>query len=272
MQDVTRIFLYSLSLAIVLTALAFCQQAVAQAVQDVNAERRFSVGLNKQSYLPLEPIVVEFSATLRAGDKRPSFMQETTVTLISESEVKELGPIDPTSERPTLLPESRQLMDLGRPTAATVTFDSIGTIGSGILFPSEPGIYQLQFFLHTANQRLASDVLRITIEIPKGDDLKAFKFLEGVKADRSFDWVWKEKDGVASLKRFIEEFRETPYADYATLYLGIALFAKDELAAAKEQLDKVSEKGNSYLSEQAKKMIEEIEKRKNRENQSREPK
>jgi hypothetical protein len=191
------------------------------------------------------------------------------VTLISDSEVKDLGPINPMAEPAIQLPESRSLAALGE-LAAPQIYRSVVTIGTGLHLPSEPGVYQLQFFLRVDGQKLPSDVLRLTIEKPKGADRKALRFLELVKGDTSFEWVWKKGDGVATLRNFIEEFRDTPYADYAVLYLGNVLLARNDLAGAQEQFDKLKGKGNSYLSEQAEKFSGEVAKRKIREPSARE--
>ncbi|MEO8573228.1 MAG: hypothetical protein ABI481_04605 [Pyrinomonadaceae bacterium] len=241
------------------------QYAEGQSLESDAVERKFQVQLDKPSYLPLEPIVVEFSANLKHTDAKPVFGRDVTMTVFSDGQVREAGSIGPTEEPAVQLPSNLRQFSLGvsKPDEV-VSYRGVIAVTLASEYLSAPGTYQLQFFLHTSGSKIASEVVTVSVDSPKGVDLKAFRFLTKEKGTTSFDWVWKQKDGVRVLSRFVDEFAGSVYSDYAILYLGNVQLAKNEVDAAQKQFEKITNNSNSYLSENAKRNLDEIERRKSR--------
>ena len=163
--------------------IALAQFSNAQDESNVNSERYFEVQLNKKNYILQEPIFAEFKARLLSTDDEPLFLHETLVKVKFEGKVKDFDRMSRLTEPPRKLPKvsSPNIGELLQITQHT-TYEREESLDRAAEFFSKPGDYQIQFFLLGKGNKLASNIIALTIEEPAGINKKAFDFLNKFSA------------------------------------------------------------------------------------------
>lgn len=118
---------------------------------------------------------------------------------------------------------------------------------------SEPGSYEIQAVLSDAegHHETRSAPLTITMGEPEGVDLAAYEFLKKQgRLSRLFNDTTKRPTRI-ELQRFVTEFADSSYGDYARIVLGVEYSLDGEQKKAIEQLTVVAKKTNSSFAREA---------------------
>ncbi|HKP70896.1 MAG TPA: tetratricopeptide repeat protein [Pyrinomonadaceae bacterium] len=205
----------------------------------------------------MEPLAVEFTASLSENAKKPLFGNDVTMTVFLAGGTKDLGAIAPTEPRQQLPSVRGPVLDTSK-SHSVVDHRSTVVVNLPQNIFGSPGTYQLQFVLYTADKKITSNVITFAVAAPRGVDLKAYRFLKKVNGDTSFEWVWKNKDGVAALNQFADEYQGSVYADRALLHLGEVFMAKGNLQSAEQQFEKLKDNSDPHLAASAATYLKEI--------------
>lgn len=125
------------------------------------------------------------------------------------------------------------------------------------IFPTA-GRYQIQFRLEDSH---LSNTLSIDIEEPAGIYAEAFNEVGGRKDFYSFDWVNREKTGLANLRRFVAAYGNTPYGGYAIEFLANIYRAEGEIEKAKVEFEKLVSNEDPSVAKRANAALCELSKR-----------
>ena len=209
-----------------------------------------SAKLEKSDFLLLEPITVDFKYNVSSD--RPLFRisEDIVISIKHKGLTKNFEGLSEeiTSCPPERLPDNNSL-------SQTKYYEKTEVIMRSKDFFPESGDYEIQFSLHGVK----SNVVSVNIKEPIGLDKAAYDSLNVHKNNIYFNWVWEEENGLDTLSLFVENYSQTVYGKFATLYLGKSLLAKDDLAKAKLQFEKLISVDNKYIADAAKKSLTEIE-------------
>lgn len=231
---------------------ALCLGASISAVsvrgQDVAAENSFnpamslSIVVEKDSYLPWEPITVRTRFENETKGPLPTLVpyviNDASILIEAGSEKREFGEL-------TVL---RSLMVRQHVVAGPGQgFDQEFVLERALdeLMP-KPGIYVLRLVLNSGGgKRIISNPVAIKIDAATGIDAEALEFIAKNKTHSSypvlFSWKAEAKTetGKTLLEEFVSRFERSAYGDYAILQLGNYYFARREFERAKAELNKV---------------------------------
>jgi hypothetical protein len=235
--------------------------AVREKDKDDFKKMSFEVALNKDSYLPFEPILAKFrfsnQTEFAQTTYNPVFLQESKIRINFNDKITEYNTLSLITSKPFRLPAIYQ------PGHVYEQEELLSTM-LGVFFP-EPGNYEIQFILSSSDaaESIASNSIHITIENPTGIDKEAYDFLKKhEKFAGLFAWASEEKNGVALLENFVSRYGESNYGNLAIYNLGVIYQAKDELDKAQIEFEKVKSGNNKIIADSANKALSDIAKRK----------
>ena len=107
-----------------------------------------------------------------------------------------------------------------------------------------------------------SNAIELQILEPIGTDKEALEFLRKHENPLSFDWVFKDKDGDASLEDFVNRFGNSVYGETAISHLANLYLARNKADKAKVEFEKLKSSKNRILAKEANKALAEIASRK----------
>jgi hypothetical protein len=233
-----------------------------------HTERYFEVKLNKEKYLPCEPMFAEFKAKLPVTDEEPLFLHETTISVSFEDQAKKVVGLGVNFETPQRLPKVVDPLVILNKSANE---DEITTYQRKVSIDAVNGLfrkagkYQIQFILYSLNapnNEITSNLIEITIEEPTGINKEAFEFISKYNGVTTFNWVWEEKNGIALLEEFVAKYAQSIYGEKAILYLGNIYKAKDQLEKAQIEFEKIKSSENKLVADEASKALQDITARK----------
>lgn len=217
----------------------------------------FEFELNKNNYLPFEPLFVKFrlsnqTKTPLAAD-RPQFLHDSVLKVMNfRGESKEITNLTLTSSGGPLLPGPIPIL---QPLQSYEEEEKVPVISSDVF--AEPGKYQIQFLICG----IESNVIEITVNKPLGIDKEAFDFLNKHGKDVWFGNIFLEKDGLALMEIFVNRYAQSGYGELAIYQLGLRYFYTDQLDPAQREFEKIKTSSNKLIAETAKKSLADIEKR-----------
>lgn len=251
-------------------------------VQFSDGQENSKTGMNlraetvKSEYLLLEPVYLKIQATLPVSYNSSEIKKHLIliVTSAEKSQRFEQLSYNLTQGEPEQLPaisKSGELILLGQ---------TIKTEGKEIARPVEeynnseehifiqrvaeifpkPGNYMIQVVLRDfqGNDGLLSNTINISIKEPTDLNKKALNFLSVYEQPLSFSWVWKEKNGVELLERFVNEYENTVYAGYSIYRLALIYYYRGDINKARNEFEKIKSNENKVIADEANKFLGEI--------------
>jgi hypothetical protein len=184
----------------------------------------------------------------------PDFLLDTSAKVVSDDKEIHLPSLTFTHRRPQKLPG--QVETVLQPGNFCEDEKEI----EGVLFPA-PGRYRVQFVIHDSNGgrgQISSDVIEIAVGTPEGINKAAMNFLKNYENPTTFYWAWKEKDGLALLERFINDYSTSVYGESAIRYLGSLYLARGDLDKAAMAFRRIQTSSNNVIAAEALKSLSEI--------------
>jgi len=207
----------------------------------------FEVEPAKKNYLPFEPLVLMFKVTNETptplAAEPPEFLLDSTLRVETpEGKVQEISGLSLNTGRPQQLP--------GPPTIVQ-PLQSYEEVAAPALSPdllAEPGVYRLQFVLYGGKTPIESNVIEVIIEAPQGADEGAFSYLSKTGKSVWFDAIYQDKNGVASLIMFVEQYGASVYGEYAIASLGNYYRSVGEIDKAVAEYEKIRFSDNKLIA------------------------
>jgi len=198
-------------------------------------------------------VPVELTLTQLSSAPAPKMRGRITAIVTDASSVKEFSRFsyNITQGEPQAMPPVKSDEPL-RSYTEHLTIYTASTI-----FPTA-GRYQIQFRLEDSH---LSNTLSIDIEEPAGIYAEAFNEVGGRKDFYSFDWVNREKTGLANLRRFVAAYGNTPYGGYAIEFLANIYRAEGEIEKAKVEFEKLVSNEDPSVAKRANAALCELSKR-----------
>lgn len=218
-----------------------------------HVDRSFDVTLEKGNYVLLEPIIATFSFSLLPGESFPRLLEATSITIKGRDGVRRFSKLtnainsSPTESLPSSRsPSLRQIVEMDKPreSAEKTGVQSVAEIitCTDQFFPTS-GKYTIQFSFRGAK----SKEIEVSIEEPGGINSGAFAVLNKYDDPLSFRWVFENADGINLLKKFVADFPNSAYHDYAAYELGLLLFYRNNFEDARMVLTSVQASPNPVL-------------------------
>jgi hypothetical protein len=219
----------------------------------------FEVELNKNSYLPLEPIYAKFKFSNQTGAplaiERPQFLVDSKLRVSFKDKLSEFNRLTLSTGRPQPMPGEIPVFQHGD------VYERGYILNTGLegFFP-EPGSYQIQFVLYSPDggtKSIVSNLIEITIENPRGIDKEAFEFLNKYKNETLF-FGGEKGNGQFLLETFVNKYSESVYGEYAIYQLGLAYRYKNEIDKAQVEFEKIKSSKNKYIADIANESLEDV--------------
>jgi hypothetical protein len=219
----------------------------------------YTVGVPDRKFVVLEPIPLTLRVENRTG--RPvtghtliDFASRRTTLVVQPEgsgayEFKNLslgmgGLVDPT---PTIVQPGE-----------THAVDELLTLGLDKAFP-KPGRYSIQFVLHNGKDGLRSNVVLIELRAPGGLEQAAQQHMESTGAAGRFFAGPVDDHFETRLVEVAANFGETPYGDYANLFLGERSLGRRDYERARAHLSRVATKADFPLRQRAAMLLSEVQ-------------
>jgi len=234
---------------------SFAQSPVAKETSGVTGNQSLTIELSKKDFYLLEPIPLTISGMLR-----PIFIPHiddaVSVIVISKGERKTYQGINLFVITEDCYPAPGGESACVNRSEAQQYFERPVYIGRVQEFFPRPGDYTIQFTINGA----VSNVVDVRISKPKdGNDLEAFNFLSKLENPLTFEWIWREKDGIKQLESFVAKYADTPYGDLAIWQLAIAYAVRGQNDKARTEFEKVKLSKNEALATGAKTELHNLE-------------
>lgn len=216
----------------------------------------FEAKLNKNTYLPYEPIVAKFklsNKTARELAIPPPEILLHTQLLITDPSGRE--------RRVTSL----SLSSGGGPNmpGAPLTIGPFQVFEAETILPlgpvifEKPGNYSLRFSLNG----LEANAVKISVIEPAGINKDAFEFLKRHGRDPHFGTVFSDRKGTDVLEKFVREYSNSVYGEYAVSALGRYYLYNGQPEKAKKEFEKIISSEIELLAKWSKKDLAEAEKK-----------
>jgi hypothetical protein len=217
----------------------------------------FEAKLYKKEYLPFEPISVEFKASNNTGSE----ISAPPPDILHQAELFVIDPAGREQRITSLsLSTGGHLFNLPGPRPVIQPSE---VFQAETILPLDPGIfektgnYRLQFVLNGVR----SEAINIAVKGPSGIDKNAYEFLKQHGKDPNFVEVLMDKKGAGVVEKFVREFSESVYGDYAINALGRYLLYNGEAEKAKAEFEKISNSEIKLLRDWSKNDLTEVEKK-----------
>lgn len=253
MKKIIGLFVLTMA-GILLFAQNFYAQEKAGSVEDLDVQ------FEKPSYFLLEPIFATFKYKLSSTENMPELSRETLVRVYFNGKTTEFSGLtfNITKGEPQPLPAGNFVLKNSASAPQNRDYEKEQIIERSAEFFPHAGDYKIQFVL----RGIASKLIDIKIENPIGLNKDAFNFLNQHEGNVSFDWVWKEKNGIALLETFVDKYGDSVYGETAIQILGIYYFFCDEHDKAQAAFEKIKNSPHKPVFENAKQFLSDIAKRK----------
>jgi len=236
--------------------------------QTTNSERKektdlekliFEVKLNKESYLPFEPVFVTFELSNKTNKvleakQPPDFLRSSQIKITNpQGKTVEIRGLSLTSGGGVNLPGYKFELKPHQ----SYREEYVPAIDPKVF--SETGNYELQFFLNG----LESNLIEMEVVSPQGLDKAAFDFISEHGKDIWFGRMLQEEEGSNVLKIFVQNYGESGYGEYAINLLGkYYLHEEKNIDKAEVEFEKIKSSENKIIAYEAKRFLKEIEQRK----------
>lgn len=250
-----------LLILLVTNSVAYAQTSDLTAKRNAGFDKlTFEVELNKNSFLPFEPLLVKFKVfnqtKLPLAADNPQFLRDSVLKVTnSNGRIIEVNSLITSQGRALPLPGQIPIL---QPLQSYEEI-KIPAIDSNVF--SEPGKYKLQFILYGGTKPLESNVIEVAIEIPLGIDKDAFDYLNKNGKNVWFAPSFRE-NCFNLLRNFVDMYGESTYGKYAIKSLASYYFYKGELDKAQTEFEKIKDSQNKVIAEEAKRSLAEIENKK----------
>ena len=207
---------------------------------------------NKKEFVKLEPIPITLTLSNKTtqtilGHRALGFSANLVrVFVVQEGREQEVPQLSPFAKEMFIKPVE---MKPGESYHAKELF----TLNLDSLFP-KPGEYQIQAILLFPNSKLTvkSNTVAIHIREPEGIDRQAFDFIQANSRSSDFlsgRYLSGHQKAQSLLERFVMNYGESVYGDYATFLLGELYFVQEEYEKASELFLKVANKPDFAFSD-----------------------